>query len=57
MPLVIWVNIEFRNTASKSCAWPFALACACGETFVSASCSRRSGRPRVKVVGAFVNAG
>src|SRR6266702_7504725 len=40
MPLVICENIEFKNTASKSCAAPLALACACGETLVRASARR-----------------
>src|SRR6266436_3306216 len=39
MPLVICENIEFRNTASKSCDDAFALVCACGDTFVRASAS------------------
>lgn len=39
MPLVICENIEFRNTASKSCDEALALACACGDTLVRASAS------------------
>src|SRR5262245_62268460 len=44
-PDVICENIELRNIASKSVAVVCALACACGETFFSASASSKSGRP------------
>src|ERR1700730_12375560 len=44
MPEVISESIELRNIASKSVAVVFALACACGETFFSASANAGSGR-------------
>src|SRR5882762_5293883 len=39
MPEVICENIEFRNSASKSCALARVFFCASGETLVRASAS------------------
>src|SRR5512139_3085717 len=44
-PDVICENIALRNMPSKSVAVFCALACCCGETFVRAFVSSRSGRP------------
>src|SRR3978361_2295310 len=44
-PAVICENIEFRNIASKWVAVALAWACACGDTFASASVKAGSGRP------------
>src|SRR5882757_8523428 len=44
-PLVICENIEFRNTASKSCALARIFFCVSGATLVRASASSGSLRP------------
>src|SRR6516162_158442 len=46
-PAVICENIELRNIASKSVAVACALACAWGETLVSACANSKYGRPLI----------